>query len=95
MISPVLIRNGDTVIANDGISTVNAYDQDTRISVQSAIARGSAVSAQTKTVEPSESTQVIVPDTGYNYLSKVTVLAIDVMTSEEITAAVTAGWEGE
>lgn len=37
---------------------------------------GEAISVQTKTVTPSNSQQVVLPDTGYDYLSQVTVNAI-------------------
>lgn len=46
---------------------------------------GEAVSAQEKTVTPSTSQQIISPDTGYDYLSKVTVAAIPY--NEESNAA--------
>ena len=55
---------------------------------------GGTVTAQEKTVTPSDSQQVITPDSGYDYLSKVTVNAVTAMTSQEVTAAVTAGWTG-
>lgn len=55
---------------------------------------GGTVTAQEKSVTPSDSVQVVVPDTGYDYLSKVTVSAVVAMTEAEVTAAVEEGWTG-
>ena len=43
---------------------------------------GASVSAQSKTVTPSSSSQTILPDSGYDYLSQVTVNAIPYETSQ-------------
>lgn len=48
----------------------------TILGVEGTMSGSEDVNAQTKTVTPTTSQQVIVPDTGYNYLTQVTVSAI-------------------
>lgn len=48
----------------------------TILGVEGTMSGSEDVNAQTKTVTPTTSQQVIVPDTGYNYLTQVTVNAI-------------------
>lgn len=43
---------------------------------------GEAVTAQTKTVTPSTTSQTVLPDTGYDYLSQVTVSAISYVETD-------------
>lgn len=50
---------------------------------------GASVTAQTKTVSPSSSQQVITPDTGYDYLSQVTITAIDYVETSNSAGGVT------
>ena len=51
---------------------------------------GSTVTAQTKTVTPSTSQQVITPDANYDYLSQVTVNAISYVESSNSAGGMTA-----
>lgn len=50
---------------------------------------GEGVSAQTKTATPTFSSQTILPDTGYDYLSQVTVNAIPITEVENETGGTT------
>ena len=50
---------------------------------------GEAVTAQSKSATPSFSAQVILPDTGYDYLSQVTVAAIPVTETENAAGGYT------
>lgn len=48
------------------------------------------VHAQSKTVTPTAASQVVSPDTGYNYLTQVTVNAIPYVTTENAAGGLTA-----
>ena len=48
------------------------------------------VHAQSKTVTPTATSQVVSPDTGYNYLTQVTVNAIPYVTTENAAGGLTA-----
>ena len=50
---------------------------------------GETVSVQTKTVTPSTSQQVITPDSGYDYLSQVTVSAIPYTETDNVSGGKT------
>lgn len=50
---------------------------------------GEAVSVQSKTATPTFSSQTILPDTGYDYLSQVTVAAIPVTRADNAAGGVT------
>lgn len=50
---------------------------------------GEAVTVQAKTATPSTSQQVITPDTGYDYLSQVTVNAIPYVETDNAAGGVT------
>ena len=54
----------------------------TILGVEGTMSGSEDVHAQAKTVTPTVAQQVITPDTGYNYLSQVTVAAITVTTVE-------------
>ena len=54
----------------------------TILGVEGAMSGTEDVKAQSKTATPSKEQQVITPDSGYNYLSQVTLLAIPYSTSE-------------
>ena len=47
------------------------------------------VNAQAKSVTPTASSQVVTPDTGYNYLSQVTVAAIPYVETDNAAGGVT------
>lgn len=51
---------------------------------------GESVSAQAKTATPSTSSQTILPDTGYDYLSQVTVAAISYVETDNAAGGKTA-----
>ena len=51
---------------------------------------GESISAQTKTATPSTSQQVITPDSGYDYLSQVTVYAIPYTETDNPAGGITA-----
>lgn len=51
---------------------------------------GEAVTAQTKTVTPSTTSQTVLPDTGYDYLSQVTVNAISYVETDNAAGGKTA-----
>ncbi len=51
---------------------------------------GEAVTAQTKTVTPSTTSQTVLPDTGYDYLSQVTVSAISYVETDNAAGGKTA-----
>ena len=61
----------------------------TILGVEGSMSGSEDVSAQTKTVTPSASQQVVTPDTGYNYLSQVTVNAIPYNESDNSAGGVT------
>lgn len=50
---------------------------------------GEAISVQTKTVTPSNSQQVVLPDSGYDYLSQVTVNAIPYVETDNAAGGYT------
>ena len=60
------ILSGKTAYGNDGVEILGVTGTYT----------GEGVTAQAKTAEPYTTQQVILPDTGYDYLSQVTVEGI-------------------
>ena len=61
----------------------------TILGVEGTMSGSEDVNAQTKTVTPSASAQTVTPDTGYNYLSQVTVNAIPYSESDNSAGGVT------
>lgn len=66
----------------DKIIPANIRQGITILGVEGTMSGSEDVHAQAKTVTPTFAQQVITPDTGYNYLSQVTVAAITVTTVE-------------
>lgn len=66
----------------DKIIPANIRQGITILGVEGTMSGSEDVHAQAKTVTPTFSQQVVAPDTGYNYLSQVTVAAITVTTVE-------------
>lgn len=62
----------------------------TILGVEGTMSGEEGVVAQTKTATPSTAQQVITPDTGYNYLTQVTVAAIPYVESENSAGGKTA-----
>ena len=62
----------------------------TILGVEGTMSGEEGVAAQTKTATPSTAQQVITPDTGYNYLTQVTVAAIPYVESENAAGGKTA-----
>ena len=56
---------------------------------------GEAVTAQAKTVTPSTTSQTVLPDTGYDYLSQVTVNAISYVETDNAAGGKTATIAGQ
>ena len=65
----------DTVTAGTLLSGYTAHDS-TGSQITGTYDPTSSVSYQEKSITPSSSEQIVMPDSGYNYLSKVTVSAI-------------------
>ena len=61
----------------------------TILGVEGTMSGQEDVNAQSKTVTPSASAQTVTPDTGYNYLTKVTVNAIPYSESDNSAGGVT------
>lgn len=61
----------------------------TILGVEGTMSGQEDVNAQSKSVTPSSSQQVVTPDTGYNYLSQVTVAAIPYSESDNAQGGVT------
>ena len=61
----------------------------TILGVQGSMSGSEDVNAQSKTITPSATIQTITPDTGYNYLSQVTVNAIPYSESDNSAGGVT------
>ena len=78
--------------ADNASSYVEAHDTDSFLTLQFAYIRNGEVIAQEKFVTPTEEQQVVLPDADYDYLSRVTVAAIEIATEQQVTAAVDAGW---
>lgn len=83
---------GSYAHADDVSSYVEAHDADNFLTLQFAYIRNGEVIAQEKFVTPTEEQQVVLPDADYDYLSRVTVAAIEIATEQQVTAAVDAGW---
>lgn len=62
----------------------------TILGVEGTMSGEEGVVAQSKTATPSTAQQVITPDTGYNYLTQVTVAAIPYVESENAAGGKTA-----
>lgn len=74
------------------VVSTNIRQGVTILGVQGEMTGTEDVSAQTKTITPSSIAQTVVPDTGYNYLSEVTVAAIPyVETANQYGTTVTIG----
>ena len=61
----------------------------TILGVEGTLEPSSAIKVMSKTVTPSKSEQVVLPDEGYNYLSQVTVKAIPYVESENAAGGIT------
>lgn len=61
----------------------------TILGVEGTLEPSSAIKVMSKTVTPSKSEQVVLPDGGYNYLSQVTVKAIPYVESENAAGGIT------
>ena len=61
----------------------------TILGVEGTLEPSSAIKVMSKTVTPSKSEQVVLPDEGYNYLSQVTVNAIPYVESENAAGGIT------
>jgi len=61
----------------------------TILGVEGTMSGSEDVNAQTKTITPTASAQTVTPDTGYNYLSQVTVNAIPYSESDNSAGGVT------
>ena len=61
----------------------------TILGVEGTMSGSEDVNAQTKTVTPTASAQTVTPDTGYNYLTQVTVNAIPYSESDNSAGGVT------
>lgn len=61
----------------------------TILGVEGTMSGSEDVNAQTKTVTPSATAQTVTPDTGYNYLTQVTVSAIPYSESDNSAGGVT------
>lgn len=67
----------------------NIRDGVTILGVEGTMSGTEGVKAQSKTVTPTTSAQTILPDTGYNYLSQVTVNAIPYVESDNSAGGTT------
>lgn len=67
----------------------NIRDGVTILGVEGTMSGTEGVKAQSKTVTPTTSAQTILPDTGYNYLSQVTVAAIPYVESDNTAGGTT------
>lgn len=67
----------------------NIRDGVTILGVEGTMSGTEGAKPQAKTVQPTFSEQEILPDTGYNYLSSVTVAAIKVTTAENAAGGTT------
>lgn len=67
----------------------NIRDGVTILGVEGTMSGTEGVKAQSKTVTPTTSAQTILPDTGYNYLSQVTVNAIPYVESDNAAGGIT------
>lgn len=61
----------------------------TILGVEGTMSGSEDVNAQTKTITPSATAQTVTPDTGYNYLTQVTVSAIPYQESDNSAGGVT------
>ena len=72
----LLDLTSDTVTASHLETGYTAHDAGGEIIIGTLNPGGSSPSVQTKTVTPYTTSQVVSPDSGYDYLSQVTVSAI-------------------
>lgn len=71
------------------IVSANIRQGVTILGVQGTMSGSEDVNAQSRTVTPSASSQVITPETGYNYLAQVTVNAIPYVEADNSAGGVT------
>ena len=84
--------SGKAYVNDANLTATNIRSGITVLGVTGTMTGAESVTSQTKTVTPSASQQVVSPDTGYNYLSSVTVNAIPYAeTSNTYGTTVTIG----
>ena len=71
------------------IIATNIRDGITILGVTGSMTGTEEVNAQSKTITPSTTQQTVVPDTGYNYLSQVTVNAIPYVETDNSAGGIT------
>ena len=86
----LLDLTSDTVSAAHLETGYTAHDANGEVIVGTLNPGGASPSVQTKTVTPYTTSQVITPDSGYDYLSQVTVAAIAYTETANAAGGVTA-----
>ena len=80
---------GIDAVEQDKLIATNIRSGITILGVTGSMSGTEDVTAQSKTVTPRTTEQVITPETGYNYLSSVTVAAIPYTESENAAGGIT------
>ena len=76
------ISNGNRTSLGLSISRNNIRNGVTILGVTGSMSTTEGAKPQAKTVTPTTEEQVVIPDSGYNYLSQVTVAAIPYVESD-------------